>query len=66
MYIKAWCPKCNWVGVVGVKKGITTKDCKCPECGHRCRKQSYRGTRDMSSREAHLKTKRGKHEGLDN
>jgi len=59
MYRRARCPKCNWVGVAEIRKGISIKDYKCPKCGHDRIRQLDGRTRDVRSEEADLKTKRG-------
>jgi len=55
MYIKVWCPKCNWVGVAKVGRGITIEDYQCPKCGNTQIKRPYRGNRDLIDKEARLK-----------
>jgi len=66
MHTRAYCPRCGWVGIAEVGKGTTIEEYKCPICGNLCIKRPYRGTRDLKDKEAQPKTKRGKHESLNN
>ena len=56
MFIKAYCPKCKWVGHAEVGKlNLSIANYKCPKCGHPILKRPYRGVRDLCSEEAKLK-----------
>ena len=55
MFIKAWCPSCDWEGFAEVghwsKGGLGLKDYECPRCNNPV-KRPYRGSRDLTSEEA--------------
>ena len=53
MYIKAWCPKCGWIGYAEVGHGLRIKDYECPKCGYLV-KRPYRGIRDLTKGGAKL------------
>lgn len=57
MIIKAWCPKCNWVGKakVGRRFGVTIEDYECPKCGNKDIKRPYTGRYNLTDDMAKLK-----------
>jgi len=55
MNIKAWCPKCNWVGMAIVGRGVSIEDYKCPKCGNDV-KRPYRGRYTWGAEKAILMT----------
>jgi len=64
MFIKAWCPNCNWEGIAEVGNGISIRDYQCPICGWpyekwQSLKRPYRGIRDLRKPKATLRKKGG-------